>query len=63
MAKKNTEELAQLQEAITQIKKIRIGIQVNNPVLTREMDLAEHRLLEEFFTKSSQTIRKPKVKT
>ena len=54
MAKKNLEELSTLQEAITQIKKIKAETHGNNPRLFQELDLAEHRLLDEFFDKTRQ---------
>ena len=55
MAKKNLEELMMLKDAITQIKKIKMGIQVGNKKLALEIDLAEHRLLDEYFAITSQS--------
>lgn len=54
MVRKYTEELIILQDAITQIKKIKTEIQVKNQRLNKELDLAEHRLLDEYFQKTNQ---------
>lgn len=62
MARKNTEELMLLQEAIVQIKKIKMEIHVKNTKLRQELDLAEHRLLEEYFEKTNPSIIAHKAK-
>ena len=63
MARKNQKEILELQEAITEIKKIKMQIQNDNMLLFEEIDVAERRLLEKYYDEVSCRFSKTKGKS
>ena len=58
MSKKNLGDLMQLQEAVVEIKKIKLQIGNENPKLSEALEIAERTLLDQMFEEVSRRVKK-----